>query len=777
MKFNLLSLCPLPFLVVFAGQALAQEKASLLEEVIVTAERRAQNIQDVPIAVQAFTADQLSDRGVVTLANLQMVTPNLVITDSTNFVIPFIRGTGSSTIAQGIYSSVATYVDDVYIARQTSATFDLDNVESVQVLAGPQGALYGRNATAGALVITTPTPSPGDELSGKISATYGDYDNQALSGRLSGSLGEQFAGLISASWHQRDGFIDNENPPGFGLYQEDTDDRDSYSVAGVLNFEPNDRLSMVLRGSYYELKDRSGCCYQAVGLDVFPGIFPGLDSNQTGIAATVAQLVQLQYGLPPGVAAGLGASAGATAQFTQNLGEIYDGFSGGWDNGLLKGKHPGGSGFYIDGTLASLVVNYEFDSFALKSISSYTDSTYNGSTSVSLEGPGLAVPAFGLELVGGIGFSAAFPSETYQQEFRLVSDPSARIPWIAGITYFQEDGKTDLTGDFFGTSLWSARNDFTVKSMAAYAQFTYPVTEAFGVTLGGRFTDEDYDLDDRFDPSNPLSFPGTPNVGSLGLSDSNATYLVRGEYNTTDWLGYASISSGFKSGSLNSKNPSSGSADPEEITSYELGFKSDLVDWLRFNTAVYYYDYQDIQQNIIDDGSGATFLINGGSAEVKGLDVEFTAVASDKLIVYLSATLLDSKFTDDAILPPDSVLPIDGNWLPGAPEFAANLSFDWTLPFVSDGELLLTAMYSYSDGYYFEPENRVGTGGSDADSFSVLNFNLKYTSSNQRWSIAAWGNNVLDEDYYRTGVVAAGFLLDGIAGNPAHFGVTGSYEF
>ncbi len=762
--------------------ASAQESLAF-EEITVTAERREQNIQDVPVSVEAYSGDDLADRGVASLKQLQLLTPNLVITDQTNFVIPYIRGTGSSTIGAGIFSSVATYVDDVYVSQQTSASFDLDNIENVQVLMGPQGALYGRNATAGALVLTTKTPTPGDEFNGQLTLGVGDYDSRKVSLRIAGSLSDTVAAQVTASLNQRDGFIENLNPAGFGLYNDDADDRDTQNYSLALNFEPNEDFSAVFRASYWTAEDRSGCCYQAVGLDVFPGVFPGLNSNQSAIAGVAAQLLGPQFGLTPPEAFALGAAVGSSAVFTDEIGTTYDGFIGAWDNGLLQGKHPGGSGFYNEGTAVSLALTYEFENFIGKSITAFTDNDYHGSTTVSLEGPGLGVDPDGpgptpfIPLPGGVGFSASSPSDNVQQEFRLISHDSAARPWIVGASFSKESGKNDLAGDFFGASLWSARNDYEVEALAVYGQVDFPLTDRFSVTVGGRYADEEYTLDDRLDPTDPQSFPGIPNVGSLSQTDSNVTYTLRGQYQGDNWLGYASATTGFKSGSLNVNNPIAGSAQPEEITSFEIGLKSDFTDRVRFNAAVFSYDYEDIQQSLVDSGTGATFLVNSEGADILGLDIDLTALLSDYFSVNLNATFLDTEFTGNASLATGSVLAIQGNRLPGAPENGFGLSADWIMPFVKNGSLVLKASYSHNSGYFFESENRIGTGGATASDFSLASFNLRYTAPSERWNVAVWGNNITDEDYFRTGVTALGFSLAGIAGNPSNYGVTATFDF
>ena len=751
--------------------ALASSSEIVLDEVIVTAERRQASSQDVPITVQVYSGEDLEKNGIVSLMDLQNISPSLVIIDSTAFVTPFIRGTGSSVLGNGIYSSVATYIDGVYVARQTSAAFELQNVDSIQVLSGPQGALYGRNATAGTIVITSKTAMPGDETEARFSATYGTYNTRTVKARVSGSVSKQLAVSLNGAIHKRDGFIKNLNPVGYGQHQEDVDDRDSFSFGGAISFVPNDRFQAILRGSYFESHDRASCCYQAIGQSVTPGLFPGLNSNQTALAGIATQLL----GSPA-----LGFQVGASAAFSNVIGEIYDPHQNGNDAGIFDINIPIGSGFHISQRSISLNMDYDFDGFIAKSITSFGSSEYNGTTSVGAEAPGLGfspVSGVTVPLTGSVGFTGSFPSDTFSQEFQISSANDSKVIWTAGLYYFSEDGTTDLTGDFFGASLWSARNDYKVESYAGYAQVTVPLTDEWSATGGLRYTTEKFSIVDRFDPTNPASFPGIPNLGSLSRKDDNLTYLARVQYDAGDWLVYGGVSTGFKSGALNANNPIAGAAEPEEIRSIEFGLKSDLFDNVRLNVAGYFYDYKNIHQNVIDSGSGATFLLNGGNAKITGIDAELIVMPTDSLTLKGAVTFLDTDVKSDAILSPTSVLPTAGKNLPGAPGASFNFNANWVVPIVTTGELVVNVNYSHNSGYFFDPENRVGTGGVTAKGYGLVNFNLSYVTPNDRWEVSVWGNNIFNERYFRTGVVALGYSLLGIAANPAHFGVTVSFKY
>ncbi|MFA5630597.1 MAG: TonB-dependent receptor [Porticoccaceae bacterium] len=766
----------------YAQQADTVERRGL-EEIVVTAQRRAENLQEVPVTVTAVTAEGLEASGVSNIQSLSSLVPSLSVIDPTGFVMPFIRGVGSSTLGPGTFASVATYIDGVYVARTTNGYFEIDSAESVQVLAGPQGALYGRNATAGAVVVTSHTPRPGDEFSGNVTATIGNYDLRSFSGKISGSLSDTLAFSLRGAKHDRDGYIENLNPAG-SLHTQDLDDRDAYNVSGVLQFEPSERVSFTLRGAYYESNDRASTGYQPTALDVPGGIIPGLNANQTALFAALNGVYGPAFGdqIVP-----IAAEAAGNAIFSGEHGKTYDNGRDGFTNGLLTGKHPGGSGLYIDNALVSLSARFELDPFTVLAVTGYTDSDYNGSVQIGLEAPGSALSSIAgggtpipLNAMGSAGFSSELPSEVFSQSIQLVSNEDSAVKWIVGGEYSKEEGSALMTADFFGFSFYSADNDFDVESIAVFAQATVPFGNSWAATGGVRYTDEEYSIDDHLNPANPLTLPGSINVGSISQSDSKVTYTGRLEYQGDDWLAYGGISTGFKSGILNAASPALGAAKPEEVTSYELGYKRDFGDRFRFNASLYYQEFENIHVAVIEQRTGASFITNGPEASVYGIDLQTLAQVTDNFQLSFSATALDTEFDGDAILTtPEgaAIMAIDGNRLPGASDFTASIVGDLDIP-LDSGFLKLTTTVYYNNGMYYEPENLVATGGSNPDSYTLVNLNLSYTPLSERWSVSIWGNNIFDEEYYRTGIVALGGLArEAIIGNPATYGLTAKVNF
>lgn len=263
------ALCAATALAVVATAAAAQETeasgASIDSgEVIVTAQRREERLQDVPISVTVLSAAQLESRGVASTSDLTMVAPGLTMSETSSFVQPFIRGVGSLTTSVGDQGSVATYVDGVYMPLVQTGVYDLANVASVEVLKGPQGTLFGRNTSGGAILITTERPQ--DHFGGHFDASYGNYNATNLRGYLTGPIANGVSASLAGSYNYHDGWIDD-------LFNErEVGEAERYSVRGTVLIEPNSRLSVTLNGHSLYADDANGVLNSPV--DGYLGLTP-----------------------------------------------------------------------------------------------------------------------------------------------------------------------------------------------------------------------------------------------------------------------------------------------------------------------------------------------------------------------------------------------------------------------------------------------------------------------------------------------------------------------
>jgi len=725
-----------------------------LGEIIVTAQRRAERLQDIPVSIAAVTQDRIASANTVTIASLPALVPTLNVQDSIGFVQPYIRGVGSTNVAPGTYSSVAIYVDGLYTARLTSGNFDLDNIASVQVLNGPQGALYGRNATAGAILVTTETGEPGQALTGRFAVAYGNYNDINVTGTVSGGLGDKLGFSLSASRHTRDGFLKNRNPAGF--HKDDGDNRNTWGVAGKLKWTPSSSYEAIFSAGYTWELDRAGIYVQAD--TQLPGPVAGLNNSQTAIFGTLLAI---------GFTQNAAYAAASSAQYPTGFRDFVDPTINAFERGLFKGPHMRGGFLFQEDFRASVTQVFHAATFDVTSLSGYTASKTNAAAIVTNEIP------LSTGLPTGLGTSLLADSKTYQQDL-YASSTTGTLKWLVGGSFFREDGSTKVAVDF-PVNISALINDarFRDVSWAGYAQVTVPLTDTLRFTAGGRYTTERYSIDDRINTATT----GVPNFGQRGQTYNKATYAARLEYKPSKaLLVYGGVSSGFKSGTLNVSNPAGGETGPESLVSYEIGFKSDLAgNRVRLNGAAFYYDYTNIQTFQIVNGSG--FLLGGLDGRVYGAELSLEAHVSDNLELGSAGSILDAKYTSDTLRPDGVFYAVKGNRLAGSSKFSGNIYANYTVPLADDASIKANVTLSYNSGFWFEPLNAIGTGGNTDKSFTLLNARIMYTLPGGKLSVSAYGSNLLGEDYYRAGVLSSDISRTVNPSAPTQYGVRVGYKF
>ena len=745
-----------------AGGGTGAQDSGALTDIVVTAQRRSENLQKVPVTVTAVAPEVLEARNVSTLQDLPKLTPALTVQNQASNVTPFIRGVGSTVTGAGQAASVATYVDGVYISTLTSAAFDLDNVEQVQVLEGPQGALYGRNATGGAIVVTTKTPKPGDKLSIRVRGEYGNYNDRGGSAIVSGGLGDMFAFSINGSIRKRDGYIKNLNAPGTGTSNDDFYDRDSKSVGGVLVFQPSQQFKLVMRASHFESDDRSGQGFQAVGLDL----------NVAGSGLNGTQLYYANLLQSFGVSAPDSLAAAKNLRFSNQQGATYENEANGSTRGILR---PGRAGSFVqlNTETYSAKATLSLDAVELSWLTAYQTERSLSSTEVLFADPTSYPTGF---QGGSVGFTGDFPSRTWQHEVQIASVGSP-VQWIVGAVYLDAAGNVLLSGDLPVVSALTADNRWQNKSVAGYGQVTVPITHRFSVTAGGRYTDEKYTNQDFISLTDPRNVFGTPNVGYHVLRGSKFTYTARAQYDTGNILLYAGVATGFKGATLSNTNLLSPGVRPETLTSFEGGAKIRLSPEARVNLSAFHYNYGNIHIAYTDSASGSNILVNGNGAKITGVEYDALWRATPQLTFRSNGLYLHSSYNQDV----DSaggagVLFIKGNRLAGAPKFVISLGADFTYP-VGDGKLKLSVDGTHNDGYYFDAEDLTGTGGANAHNFNLLDASLTYTAPDERWLISVFGANITDEKYYDSGLPVSGIVRNARAAPPATYGVRVGVNF
>ena len=708
---------------------------AVLEEVIVTAQKREENMQTVAVAVSAFSADTLRNTGMLNVDDLTRLTPGFTITNYNPVTPqPYIRGIGSNPSDAGSDSSVGVFVDEVYAGRAGGYSADMLDIERVEVLRGPQGTLYGRNVPGGAINIISKRPT--EELEGFLEVTGGEYDLWGAKAAISGPLSDTVLGRLAISTRQRDGHTENI------ITGNDLRDEDNSTFRGRLDFLPSDTVSVQLIAEYSE-DDLLG-----------PGArnHEGQNANLFLISLGLGFLTPLD---PP------------TSSDPYKVELVNDGFAKREMGGL------------------SLKVDWEFDSFTLTSVTGYRENDYEFSDDIL----GISVPL--------VINRAEESSEQFSQEIRL-SGSTDKVQWTTGLYYLREDVDrlefNDLSAldPVFGLDLagltaavgYDQKNETT--SYAAFAQFTYSLTDALNITLGGRLSQDEKDFsltttgfEIGFGQLTPD--PETGITGPFSASDdeswSDFTPKVSLEYTSSDELFlYATYAKGFKSGGYNGLATDSGAAttpfDQEEVDSYEVGLKADFFENLmRLNVAAYYMDYVDLQVFLPAPGGIGFVVENAGEATIQGLELELFVSPLDGLDYSATYSYIDSDI-DEFEGRPELV----GNNLSRTPENAASLSAQYIAPLGDQLSLLMRADYSYQDKIFLDIGN---SSISAADSYELVNVRLALQSEGV-WEVALWGRNITDEEYRVHGLDSTfGENLSAatIIGDPSMWGVTASYFF
>lgn len=706
------------------GEVIAEDTDNTfaLEEIVVTAQKRAESLQDVPLSITAFGASRLEDSGFDSLSDLAFMSPSLQFGNFGPVAFVAMRGIGHENTTAGGDPGVALHIDGVYLGRPVATIFSAFDMERVEVLRGPQGTLYGRNATGGSINFITAKPT--DKLEGLVDVTGGNYNWLRFRGMLNVPVSDKVAVRVTGFRETRDGYTTNTYKGG-----TNANDADNYGFRGHVNIEAADNVNLLLSASYVKIQ---GVGSQPEVREAFPSTLAG----------------------PPFGAAGPGFRGsnirGPGDWFVDSNGKPLV-------NDLTpfresKNTRESNNNHML---LLSATLTWDLDEFTIKSISGYAETSFESHQDSDSSSANLA------ELV------IAEDSSQFSQEVQFVSSNDGPLKWIFGLYYFEENATRSskffndrfdffakfVTKDCCGVDLGGSVN---AKSYAAFGQASYQVSDDVTLTLGGRWTkDEKNGIN-----SNALFAPRVKDV--VGINDSQFTWRAVLDWRVTeDVMLYASASTGYKSGGINQVAITSAGRkatyDPEFVDAYEVGMKSTMLDGhLRLNVSVYQNKYKDLQFQIFEFGGPAAF--NAKGARVRGVDGDFQLAVSDSIGFDGSFGYMDSRY-DTQIL---SGVQLGGNQLSRAPKWTFNVGAnkDWTI--TGAGGVRLRAEYSYTDSVFYTPFNRKNTlalGGSDlASSYNNVNIRLFYTSEDELWTVEASVTNVFDEVQEGNILRGVGFL-------------------
>ena len=812
--------CALPAIVAATAMtgipSAAHAEQLALEEVIVTARKRVESLQETPVAVTALDADALRDAGVRNLADLNQLAPNIEVSNgngNSGIANIYIRGVGQRNTGANIDSGVGIYLDGVYVGRPDGALLDVNDIESIQVLRGPQGTLFGKNTTGGALVFTTNKPV--DEFEGSVGVRVGNYDRLDADFVLNVPITDQLFTRLSGVAITRDGYVDN-------LYDgEDYIDEDRQSLIWQTRWLASDDLVFDLNVNWAET-DQAARPQKCHTVDELQGWQSSLFNILALLPAT---------------------------------GKTYDDFcaeaeaTGGGDP--RKVLSDLGGEYHAENKGVALTAEWDIsDDLSLKSISAwrYTEASQDDELDHT------ATPY--LHRTNNVHpFSEPAETDQYSQEFQLTGSAfNQRMQYVAGLYWFKEEtgGRINVSfigpydpaiGDLFllnsNATEWGAENE----AVAAFAQVEWEFTDNWRTTLGVRYTDEDREverirndldnttLDANGGPAVPLGsglyfverpgFEYNPDftfkfkdrtTGEVSNDDVSPMASVQYLIDERDWLNggsvYLTYSEGFLSGGL-SEGPTGEleEFEPEEVENWEMGFKLDMLDRrLRVNGAIFSTDYTNRQLTtiVIDPNtqrpSGAT--INAKATKIEGIELETTWLATENLIVNFNVTVSDGdieEFDDVQVTiadpegtPPGcqtlglSILDVD---------VCPNDRSDENLPRLPEESYFLAAQYHWETSvglfmpriqgswkfdieYCFESSSCV-VGDWLEDKQFELSARVTWVSSDEKWIGAIYGTNLTDEDYIvgGTALTDASGLGGYVYNAPRMYGAELQYRF
>lgn len=705
-----------------------------LETIYITAQRRVETLQDVPVAVSAFTGDQLNDAGVFSFSDIETLVPSLEIEQAFGGGQPQIRlrGVGFDDYAANNTPTVGIYVDEVAYPVPAMTQGVLFDLERAEVLRGPQGTLYGRNTTGGAVNFITAKPT--DEFAAGLNTEFGNRERWQAQGFLSGPLSDQIGMRVSGIVEQGGAWQRNR------VTGEELGDKDRYAVRAMIDFE-NDRFYALLTGHYY--RDQS----DGVGLY----LLEDYNSNAGGTVTADTDTRATGWGVSPLFAEQAGLNVN-DKPFRDN-----EGFG------------------------ANLRLEYDFGGFSAISLTSYEDLDRREFN----DWDGTAISA------AEVAFNSQ--PQVFAQELRLVSNDNNDSPlrWTAGVYYADEDVSDVYQSDFvdsFGLSV-STIYAQEVRTLALFGQADYEINDRLTLTLGLRYEDEDRTLLDlttdavlAANSTIILPFADSP-VRDANMSEvsgkAGLSYKVSDEM-----LAYASVSRGVKSGGFTALNTlDEEQTQPfrnETLWAYEAGLKSDLLDeTLRVNLAAFYYDYTDQQiQGVFFSGVvGALIgrIENVPKSEIYGFELETVWAPAEGITLSNAIGWKTGEFKEYSSIDttdPTQLIDRAGEELP-FPNWSYTGSLTVTNTFAGDWSYNFVSNWTYRDqkGFLLGPEVF------DVASYWLINAQLNLGPQDGVWDVGLYARNLTNTDFDETRnffiqEASGDFVANGVRGMPRTYGLS-----
>jgi iron complex outermembrane recepter protein len=785
----------------------------MLEEIVVTAQKREQSLQDVPISVSAVDGEKMAEAGISNLADLSAYVPNFQQANSPLGQVLSIRGI-SSGINQGFEQSVVQYVDDIAMGRGPMARMPFMDLERVEILRGPQNVLFGKNSVGGAISITTAKPS--DEFEGSVQVEHENkYGRNEIQTMVSGPLSETVGARLAIRAVEEDGYFDNTTNG------DDEQQKDELTARLTLDWTPTDTFnaSLKLEHSSFDFEGRGE--EVIAGYDSVSPLFTGMSYGEIG-----------EY---------------LTAVTGQDIG---------YEDGTQNRKRQTNNDEYSDNETNQVVLtmNWDYDAFTITSVTGYVDYELDEDTDLDLSG------------LESIRAAQQEKFDQISQEIRFTSPGGETVDWIAGAYYQSWDleyGQQNLNDDENLTSALSAlgeglltptagvtgfdpnasllanygvgapflaataagRQLFSLKEInntsnvrdysgtsdtySAFGQATWNVNEEVRLTLGARYTQEEKDAERSvtiYDTSGggltpagietQLVMGGVFGIENHAVKDDRREESVTGtliaEWDATeDLMLYASVSNGFKAGGFDAR---AGRADDfeyedETVINYEIGTKAELLGGrAQLNAAIFYTDYTDLQVSQFDGTVG--FVVgNAAAARSQGIELDGRIMLTEELLLIGSMAYLDYEFKEyeGAACPPKVTLDtgavtcdLSGEANTFAPELSASITLDYITPLSDAFNLHVTMDTSYRSEQYVE-----ATLEPLMEQDSEVNVNARIALEADNWMLALVGKNLTDNDdigYSAATPISGSALLQaptysGYQVNPRTVAIQAKYNF
>jgi iron complex outermembrane receptor protein len=712
--------------------------ATTLDAVKVTARKREETLQDVPVAVTAFTAETLDKMAIKDIGDLDAQVPNLTIyaaRGSTSTVTAYIRGVGQADPLWGVDPGVGIYLDDVYIARPQGALLDVFDVERIEVLRGPQGTLYGKNTIGGAIkYISRGLP---EETTGFASVTVGNYNQLDVKAALGGSIGGQDSGLrgrVSVASMNRDGFGENTHTG------QEVSDKEINALRMQLGAFSQDDFDVQFAFDYMD--DQSGVrgAKMLAPNPLAPAYPP--TSDRYDIRSGMKNINDTEM-----------KGASATVNWRPN------------DDWAFK---------YVAAKRESdTETNIDFDTTPLTLVdvrAFYSDSQVSQELQVNYDGGGRARGVMGLYWFNG--------------------DAGGQV-----LNHFWNPALANsLTNPLFGDT----QGVVNTKSIALYADWTFDLTDRLKLDVGARYTDEDKHavaLNRFYTGLDYATSWGTAANFDKTINFKNTSPKISLDYQVTpDIMVYGLASRGFKSGGYNIRAnttsvPRSGEPfDDEQVDSFEVGSKMSFLDQRLFlNLSAFHNKYEDIQLSIFTafdsngDGTDDNFFgdfTNAGKGTVNGVEIEYQFLPTQNWLISGNLAWLDAKYdeflTYTTTRPPVLVDVADSQHFTNAPEFSGAINVEYRTDLANGGNLSARVGYSYQSEVW--PTTDLSPLIKQ-DGYGLVNAGVIW-KVNDAWSLSLQGSNLADEEYRTTGYnIGAYGVLTGFYGPPRQYSLTARYDF